>query len=157
MAGKKNTIDLIGEVANSLLTLMGTGAKATVSKDQETSVYKLDIESKEEAGLLIGKRGETLNSFQHLVSLIVKQKLGEWVRIVADIGDWRGKQEDYLRDLAIATSERVKQTGKPEFLYNLTSAQRRIIHLELSGDSEVETESLGEGRERYLVVKPKGK
>ncbi len=67
------------------------------------------------------------------------------------------KNEDYLNNLAEQTAQRAKETNEPQNLYNLNSAQRRIIHMCLSEDKETETESLGEGQERYLVVKPAGK
>jgi len=71
------------------------------------------------------------------------------------VGDWRERQEEQLVKMASEVAERAKQTGEPQPLYNLTPAQRRVVHLELEKDSEVTTESTGEGNERYLVVKPK--
>lgn len=150
--------DLTHEVqkdASKLLVLMGTKAKAVVTQDKENDILLVNITTEEEAGLLIGHHGETLNSLQTVLGLTFRQKTGEWKRILVNVGDWREKQEEYLKEMAGATAERAKQTGEPQNLYNLSAAQRRVIHLALSEDREVETESLGEGDERYLVIKPK--
>lgn len=152
---KKNTIDLVKKDADELLSLMGSKATVAVEEDKENETFVVNIKTEDEAGLLIGHHGETLNSLQAVLGMILRQKTGEWKRILVNIGDWREKQEEYLKDMAKTTAERAKQTGESQNLYNLTAAQRRVIHLTLSEDSEVETESVGEGEERYLVIKPK--
>lgn len=152
---KKNTIDLIKKDANELLSLMGTKATVEAEEDKENETFVVNIKTEDEAGLLIGHHGETLNSLQAVLGMILRQKTGEWKRVLVNIGDWREKQEEYLKDMAKTTAERAKQTGEAQNLYNLTAAQRRVIHLTLSEDSEVETESVGEGEERYLIIKPK--
>lgn len=152
---KKELVELVEKKVNELLSLMGTKAKAKASYDKENEAVLVDIDSEEEAGLLIGRHGETLASLQAILGIMVRQKTGEWARVVVNVGDWREKQESYLREMAQVTSERAKQTGEPQYLYNLTPAQRRVVHLALSADKEVETFSEGEGDERYLVVRPK--
>src|SRR3990172_1360376 len=92
---------------------------------------------------------------EEVLGMMVRQETGEWKRVLVNVGDWREKQEEYLTQMAKTTAERAKTTGEPQPLYNLTPAQRRVIHMALSEDSEIETESQGEGEERYLVVKPK--
>ncbi|MEK7112284.1 MAG: R3H domain-containing nucleic acid-binding protein [Patescibacteria group bacterium] len=152
---KKNTIDLVKKDANELLSLMGTKATVEAEEDKENETFVVNIKTEDEAGLLIGHHGETLNSLQAVLGMILRQKTGEWKRVLVNIGDWREKQEEYLKDMAKTTAERAKQTGEAQNLYNLTAAQRRVVHLTLSEDSEVETESVGEGEERYLIIKPK--
>lgn len=153
---KKDNVKLVRGMANQLLDLLGTKAKAKVSEDKENEAVKVDIETEEEAGLLIGNRGETLTSIQSVLGSMVRTETGEWQRIVVNVADWREREEKRLRELAKQTAERAKATGEPQPLYNLTPTQRRIVHLELAEDAEIETESQGEGRERFLVVKPKG-
>lgn len=143
----------IEEIANNILAMMGAKAKASASEDKNNEAFVVEVVAKDETGLLIGHRGETLNSFQSMVGMIYRQASGEWARVVVNVGDWRQKQEEYLKNLAVQTAERAKETGEPQILYNLSPAQRRIIHLTLSEDEEVETQSQGEDRERYLVVK----
>lgn len=156
-AKKKSTQDVVKALAEKLLSLMGTNVKVDVSEDQENEVLIVNIDAKEETGLLIGRRGETLLSLQTILGIMVRQTLGEGSRVVVNVGDWREKEEERLKELATSAALRAKETGEPQPLYNLLPAQRRIVHLALSEDSEVETESLGEGIDRYLVVKPKGR
>ena len=156
MAKKNETVTLkIEKEANKLLELMGTKAKATASEDKENDAILVNIETEEERGLLIGHHGETIDALQTALGMIARQEEGEWKRVIVNVGDWRERQEEQLVKLASEVAERAKLTGEPQPLYNLTPAQRRIVHLELSKDDEVETESTGEGNERYLVVKPK--
>jgi spoIIIJ-associated protein len=156
-ASKNKELVEVEAMAKKLLKLMGSGAEVVVEEDKENAAYVVDIKTEEEKGLLIGRHGETLISLQTILGLMVKNELGEWKRLVVNIGDWRERQEEQLRKLAQEVAERAKQTQEPQPLYNLNASQRRIIHLELAQDPEVETESTGEGVERYLVVKPKNK
>lgn len=152
---KKDLSREIQKVANELLGLMGTKARAMVNEDKENDIFLVNIEAEEEAGLLIGRRGETLSSMQAVLGLIFRQRTGEWTRILVNVGNWREKQEEYLQEMAKVTAERAIQTGEAQNLYNLSASQRRVIHLSLAGNSEVETESVGEGDERYLIIKPR--
>lgn len=146
------SLDILKELALELLQLMGTNAKADVSFDQENDSLVVTIESTEETGLLIGRKGETLSAIQTILGVLLKQKTSEWQRVVVNVGDYREKEEDYLRNLALSTASRAKETGEPQSLYNLNPGQRRIVHMVLSEDTSITTESMGEGNERYLVV-----
>lgn len=152
---KDNYLEIVVSSANELLKLMGVSAQAEGTLNEENDSVDLKISSSQEAGLLIGKRGNTLLSFQTILSLIVKEKVGEWVRIMVNVADWREKEESYLKEMATAALHRVKQTHEPQALYHLNSGQRRIVHMFLSEDPDVVTESTGEGDERYLLIKPR--
>ena len=152
---KVNKLDLIKEITEKLLKLMGTDAKADFVIDEENDAVVINLETEEEAGLIIGNRGDTLNSLQSIIGMIVRQKTGEWQRVIVNISNWREKQEERLVGLAEQSAQRAKETGEPQSLYNLNAAQRRIVHLTLSKDNDIETESQGEGKERYLIVRLK--
>jgi spoIIIJ-associated protein len=115
----------------------------------------VNLDTEEETGLLIGRQGETLAAIQTILGMIARRDFDEWVRIAVNVGDYQEKQESRLKELASQTALRAKETKEPQYLYNLTPNQRRIIHLTLSEDKEIETESQGEGRERYLIVRVK--
>jgi len=153
-SGKKALSSLENMVAE-LLPLMAVHAIAKVEYDKDNEAYNVNIDGGDETGLLIGKKGETLASIQTVLGIMLKQKTGEWARVVVNVGDYREKEEDYLKSLAESTAQRVKETGEPQSLYNLKPWQRRIVHMHLSEDSSISTESMGEGEERYLVVKVK--
>lgn len=127
----------------------------TVSVDtDETGAYQVHIET-EETGLLIGFHGRTLESFQIILGLLVAKKLGKWVRVYVNVGDYRQKREEALMLMAQHAAERALSLGRPVELSRLSASERRVIHLTLSGDERVETESTGEAQDRVLVVKPK--
>ncbi len=158
MATKKNDLtETVEKQAKKLLKLMGSDAQIKVNEDKTNDAILVNVETEDEKGLLIGNHGETLNSIQSALGMLVKQNVGEWKRVIVNIGDWREKQEVYLKDLAITTADRVKETGREENLYNLKPSQRRIIHLTLSEIKGIETESEGEGEDRYLIVRPSKK
>ncbi len=151
---KKSDLEIVEDLSKTLFELAGVDAKVKVSEDLENDAISVDIESKE-AGLLIGSRGSTLNSIQVVLGMLAKNAIGKWRRIIVNVADWREKEKDRLVMLARTAAERAKSTGLPQNLYNLTPAQRRIVHLTLSQDAGVVTQSQGEGKDRYLVVSPK--
>ncbi|KKU12406.1 MAG: Single-stranded nucleic acid binding R3H domain protein [Candidatus Woesebacteria bacterium GW2011_GWA1_45_8] len=153
---KINKLKEVESLAKELLSLMGISVSPEVSEDKKNEAFLVLLKTEEEAGLLIGRHGQTIEALQAALGMLAKERLGEWVRVIVNVGDWREKQEEHLKTLASSAAERAKLTGEPQPLYNLTPAQRRVIHLALSEDPEVETESLGEDEERYLVVKKKG-
>jgi spoIIIJ-associated protein len=149
----KENIKTLEDLAKELLSLMMVEPKVSVEYDKDGEVYSVDIDAGDATGLLIGKRGETLSSIQTVLGVLLKQKTGEWNKIMVNVGDYREKEEDYLKNLATSTAQRAKDTGTPQSLYNLKAWQRRIVHMALSEDKDVVTESVGEGEERYLIVK----
>lgn len=157
MAAKNKILVEIDKAANELLALMGTQAKAAVAEDKENEAIRVDIATEDETGLLIGRHGETLAAIETALGMMLRQSTGEWQRIIVNVGDWRERQEEHLKEIADQAAQRAVTTGEPQPIYNLTPAQRRVIHLALADSKEVETESEGEGVERYLVVKPQGK
>lgn len=86
---------------------------------------------------------------------MINQGDEDWDRVLLDIADWREKEERRLQELAIQTAERARETGESQSLFNLNSAERRIVHMTLSEEDGIETKSEGEGKERYLLILPK--
>lgn len=151
----KANVEKLDKLAGELLSLMSVNAKIETSYDKENETYVVNIDAGEENGLLIGKKGETLSSLQIILGILFKQEMGEWYRVMVNIADYREKEEDYLKNLAAATVERVRSTGEPQNLYNLKPWQRRVVHMFLAEEDGITTESEGEGEERYLVIKLK--
>lgn len=152
---EKKTEEAIKETSKKLLDFLEVEANLILDKDEE-EVYHLRLESPE-AGLLIGYHGETLESFQLILGLMIYKKLGSWKRIVIHIGDYREKKEAALREMAEQTAQEVLLKKEAVVLPGLTSAERRVIHLVLSEREDLLTFSEGEGKDRHLVIKPKEK
>jgi spoIIIJ-associated protein len=151
----KNKTKILQEITDKLFSLMSTKAKAEVIYDKKNETFVVKVEAGDETGLLIGKKGETLLGIQTVLGFLFKQNIGEWNRVLVNVGDYREKEESYLKEIATTTAERAKETGQPQNLYNLKPWQRRLIHLALSEDKEIITESEGEGEERFLIIKTK--
>ena len=111
------------------------------------------------SGLLIGKRGKTLDALQYLVSKILHREVGENVSVIVDTENYRTKRESSLTELAQQLSEKVKKTRRSLTTGPMNAQDRRIIHLALKEDLEVRTKSKGEGNLRRVVIYPvrKGK
>lgn len=151
-----NNIDILKSTVDELLSLMSVQASTEVTYDEENKIFNVNITATDATGLLIGKKGETLGSIENILGVILKTKVGEWYRISVNIGDYKEKEEDYLKGLAKSAVERVKASGKPENIYNLKSWQRRIVHMFLTEEfPDISSESEGEGEERCLVIKLK--
>jgi len=103
-------------------------------------------------GLLIGRKGETLNSLQYIVSLIVNRKREARIRVILDVEDYRRKKEQSLKELAIRLSEKVKDTRKNVIMRPMSSQERRIIHTALQGDPRITTYSTGDEPNRKVVI-----
>ncbi len=146
-------VEKIQALSEELLKLIGIDAKITVTENDEES-YEVNLNTLDETGLLIGFRGENINSIQTVLGMMVKGITGNWVRIIVNIGDYRQKQEQKLEILADQTADRAIETSEPQPIYNLTPSQRRIIHMYLSKRTDVETESKGDDPARFLIVKP---
>jgi len=141
----KEKTKILKEVVNELFSLMATDIKSSVNFNESDEVFTVEIDAGDATGLLIGKRGETLLSIQNILSVLFKQKTGEWSKIVVNVGDYRQKEEEYLKDLATTTAQRAIETGTAQSLYNLKAWQRRIVHMALADNKDVETISEGEG------------
>ncbi len=146
-------VEQVKEITEELLKRLEVAGTVAVDMD-ETGAYQVQIDT-EETGLLIGFHGRTLESFQIILSIIVSKKLDAWVKVYVNVGDYRQKREETLMHMAQRAAERAISFGHPVELPNLTPGERRVIHLTLGGDERVETESVGEGMNRTLVVKPR--
>lgn len=155
MASKKTQPkeEVVKQAAEEMLQQMDLAAAVMVTPT-EGDVSLVNVET-EESGLLIGYHGETLSSFQLLLGQIVTKRANEWVRIVVEVGDYRAKREEQLIQMARSYAEQVVATGQPIALPSLPPIERRIIHMALQDNPEVETYSEGEGNMRRLIIKLK--
>lgn len=143
----------VQSIAEELLQKLEIVGSVSVTTD-ETGAFRVNIDT-EETGLLIGHHGKTLESLQLILGIIVSKKLGRWVKAYVNVGDYREKREEALMHIAQRAAERALVLGRSVELTRLSPAERRIIHLTLSGDERIETESVGEGDDRVLLIKPK--
>ena len=104
---------------------------------------------------LIGFRGRNLASIQFVMSLIIRQQIGEGIRVLLDVNNYRLEQKTRLENMVKGLADKVLQTGKDVSLASMSSYERRICHMVLAEIEGVTGESEGEGEERHIVIKIK--
>ncbi len=127
--------------------------QASVSALQEDDHISLRIETGD-AGLLIGKQGQTLDALQYLVTKMLAKKSRRKVRIAIDVEAYRERHNEALAHLAQKYGEKVKKSGKAITLSPMNPYDRRIVHLALQGDKDLKTMSRGEGLYKKVVISP---
>jgi spoIIIJ-associated protein len=140
------------ELLERILELMGEKAKVAGRFDEEDRL-SLSIDA-EDAGLLIGKQGQTLEALQYLLTKMIAKKARRKVRVFIDIESYRARHQEALTQLALKSGEKAKKSGRPVTLNPMNPHDRRIVHLALQGDKEVKTMSRGEGLYKKVVVYP---
>lgn len=143
---------IIQSILKEILELLEVKSDFEIEEKDDLVGIKLTTE---ESGIIIGYHGDTLEALQLILSLAVAKKLDKFLRISIDVGDYKKNREDWLKNLALETKDRVITEGKEIILPQLKSWERRIIHLLLQNDDKVISQSQGEGRDRVLVVSPK--
>lgn len=126
----------------------------TMVFQQETQSLEIDFAG-EDMGILIGKRGQTLDSLQYLTSLVVNKEQKEYVRVKLDTENYRKRRKETLENLARNIAYKVKKTRRPVSLEPMNPYERRIIHSALQNHKFVETYSEGNEPYRHVVVAPK--
>ena len=138
---------------DSVFKAMELPVDITMEYDKEADALNIDFAGKD-MGILIGKRGQTLDSLQYLTSLVVNRDQKHFVRIKLDTEDYRRRRKETLENLASNIARKVKKTRRPVSLEPMNPYERRIIHSSLQSNRFVETHSEGNEPYRYVVVTP---
>lgn len=136
---------------DDLFKAMELSVKSDISYDEAENVLNIDL-SGPEMGILIGKRGQTLDSVQYLASLVVNRETEGYVRVKVDTEDYRERRKKTLENLAKNLAFKVKRTKRPVSLEPMNPYERRIIHSALQGDRYVVTHSEGDEPFRRVVI-----
>ena len=143
---------LVKKVIKDVLKLLEIDGDFSLATS--TDIIEVSLDTKD-SGMVIGYHGEVLESLQLILSLCVSKKIGRFVRISVEVGDYKKNRTDWLENLAMQTKEKVLTEKKEVPLPSLRSWERRIVHMYLQDDEEVVSESVGIGKDRTLVVKPR--
>lgn len=149
-------LKLATEAIETLIRHMDVDVELTISsmRDEDLGGPVFDLEG-EDAGLLIGRRGETLKTLQFIVRYMVSRRMDERVNLTIDVEGYQERRHSALRNMARRVANRVADTGRAIALEPMPPADRRIVHVFLSDHPEVTTESEGEGMDRQVVVMPR--
>ena len=148
---KSSVADVAKDFLKDVFEAMNMIVVVDVKYDEDNK--NIDIEmSGDEMGVLIGKRGQTLDSLQYLVSLVVNKDSEEYIRVKVDTEDYRKRRKETLENLAKNIAYKVKRTKRSVSLEPMNPYERRIIHSALQNDKYVTTHSEGEEPFRRVVV-----
>jgi len=139
-------------IMSDILNTMDLNAKMNIAEKDNTVVINLEGEN---LGILIGRRGETLDALQYLLNLSVNKNLENRKKFILDIEGYRQRREDTLKKLAYKLADKATQRGRNVVLEPMNSLERRIIHTALQGRDDISTFSEGEEPYRKIIIAPK--
>jgi spoIIIJ-associated protein len=152
-ADAEPNIDLLLSIISDVLGLMGIEYTANIEDQPDTTFVNINADGLD--GLLIGRRGETLASIQHVVNRIFTGKTGKHSKVTIDVGGYVKRKHRLLVEKAHKIAERVRKTRKDYDFEPLKAADRRIIHLAVAEFNDVTTYTIGDGLLRKVVITPK--
>jgi spoIIIJ-associated protein len=147
-----NNLQNIREIINEFFEKTGFDIETEIlSLEDKTIPIKIKTE---EPKVLIGQNGQTLADIQHLLKAILSHQIPEQFYIDLDINDYKKKKIEYLRQTAKEWADEVSLNKKEKIMTPMPAYERRIVHLELADREDITTESMGEGLERRIIIRP---
>ncbi|MDR9798319.1 RNA-binding cell elongation regulator Jag/EloR [Aeribacillus pallidus] len=147
-----NPLDEAKNFLEQVIKEMGITASVDIKLEEKTAYFNIKGEN---LAILIGKRGQTLNSLQYLTQLVANKTATDYVHIILDAENYREKRRETLTQLAVKLADKVVKTNKEFSLEPMPSFERKIIHSTLMEDERVQTYSVGTEPNRYVVIAPK--
>ncbi len=148
MSAAEKTQDVLSQIIEKMRV------NVDVDVAEEDSAISASIDG-EDAAILIGKDGHTLEALQLLTNIIVnRDRLDDRVHVIVDVGGYKDRRKENLEHMAQSIAEKVASENNPVTLEPMNAFERRIVHMALRESTTVITESQGEGRDRHVVVKP---
>lgn len=149
---KKNDVeDNIREFLEKVFDAMNLKVEILIEKEEDSNIINVELKG-DDMGVLIGKRGQTLDSLQYLTNLAVNKNAESYVKVKIDTEDYRKRRKETLENLAKNIAYKVKRTKRPVSLEPMNPFERRVIHSALQNDKFVTTHSEGEEPYRHVVV-----
>lgn len=145
----------IKEILETIFTQIDVSAEITFPEERNTTDTRFYVEiDTPDTNLIIGYHGETLNSLQHLLNVMLFKEVGEGVGVLVDVASYRIEREKKLTDLAENASEKAKSLQKSVALYPMNSYERKIVHDKVGEIEGVTSSSEGEGYNRRVIIIP---
>lgn len=153
---EEKNLKLIRETVEEILAKGGFAVKteiATSVQDGEENIV-CNVLTTDDSNFLIGQYGMNLQALQHIIRLIVRRKTDDKVKFVLDVNSYRQQKNEAVVELAKAAVEQALSENRAVVMRPMSAYERRLVHMELSQNEQVVTESIGEGEARKVVVKP---
>jgi spoIIIJ-associated protein len=151
---KEAAIAVAQDLGREIFKTMSIDAEMTVKNGSDYCWINVKVE---EPGILIGKRGQTLEAIQYLVDKVVNKQCGKGNRIIFDVEGYVESRKSELKDLASRLANKAIKSGKPSTMTRMNAHDRRIVHVTLKRNRSVRTQSVGDGYYRKLIIFPKNK
>jgi spoIIIJ-associated protein len=158
MTMKPENVEILKKIIEETLEKMtfadfSLGVREETGPDGENIIFNI---SSRESDLLIGQYGANLRSLQHVLRAMARKKTDERLNFSVDVNDYRRGKIESIIDLTQSLARQAIADGRPVVMRPMGAYERRIVHMELAKNDQVKTESMGEGEERKVVIKPKG-
>ncbi|MFA6183903.1 MAG: R3H domain-containing nucleic acid-binding protein [Parcubacteria group bacterium] len=150
---KKNN-QIIRSVTEDLLKKIGFDCEVDVIKSEEDNKFICNIKTQSEGNFIIGQNGDNLQALQHIVRLLVRKQTDENIKFILDVNSYKKDQESSVIDMAKSLAKQVIIEKKAVVMRPMSAYNRRLVHMLLADNEEVITESVGDGEERRIVIKP---
>ncbi|ARK32925.1 RNA-binding cell elongation regulator Jag/EloR [Halalkalibacter krulwichiae] len=147
-----DSVELAQTFLEKTVSLMGQ--EVTITKNESNQKVSFELSAESDAGRLIGKRGQTLESLEYLTNLVCNQGEQKYKRIELDVGNYRERRRQTLEQLALRVADKVTTLKKSSSLEPMNAQERKIVHETLKSVRGVETRSEGSGMRRHIVVIP---
>jgi len=151
----QNEQNIIKEAIANLLEKMGFPAEVESSEKEEngSKTYLYNVKTSD-SNFLIGQYGVNLQALQHIIRVVVRKRTSDRVNFVVDVNNYRQEKNESIEKMARDIADQVIQDKKEIVMRPMSAYERRIVHMELSKNNQIKTESIGEGESRKVVVKP---
>ena len=151
---EEQTKNTIKKTIQELLEKMGFPAEVEISESKEDESVVCNITTGADSNFLIGQHGINLQAVQHLARLMVRKSIPEKIRFILDVNSYRQQKNQSVIQQAQTAVEEALSQHRSVIMRPMSNYERRIVHLELSKNPRISTESIGEGEERKVVIKP---
>ena len=151
----KGIEEIADEVARYIMECLDINYRLFAESDDDATY--INIETAGVDGLLIGRKGDTLNSLQHLVGRIVSRKMGGYQRLTLDVGGYLKNRQEILRQKAVKAAERARKSNREVQMEPMKASERRIVHVALTDQEGITTYTTGNGDMRKVCIAPAGK
>ncbi len=151
----KGVEEIADEVAGYIMESLDISYRIFSEADDDATY--INIETAGVDGLLIGRKGDTLNSLQHLIGRIVSRKMGGYQRLTLDVGGYLKNRQEILRQKAVKAAERARRSNREVQMEPMKASERRIVHVALTNEEGISTYTTGNGDMRKVCIAPAGK
>ena len=144
----------VKKILKDFFEKMGIGISAEHKESEEGLEVNIIPDDNKLTSLLIGYKGENLQTLQYMMRILIRKKIGEPFRLILDVNGYREHRLESIREMVLNLAEKVKKTQRIELVRPMTAYERRVVHVALKEISGVETQSVGEEPNRRVIIRP---